>query len=70
MKLVDNWKDCWRWFSMHCMAGAVAIQGAWVYIPDDLKANIPHNIQNYITIVLLVMGMIGRVKDQTKSDSQ
>ena len=55
---------------MHCMAGAVAIQGAWVYIPDDLKANIPHNIQNYITIVLLVMGMIGRVKDQTKSDSQ
>lgn len=59
--LVHDWKDAWRWISVNCMLLAAAIQGAWVYIPDDLRASMPHGIVEGVTVGLLVLGVIGRV---------
>lgn len=30
MKLDPNWKQSWRWLSMHAMTLALAVQGAWL----------------------------------------
>jgi len=68
MKLVDDIEHCWKWISMWCMTLAGAIQGAWVFIPDDLKASMPHNLVQGATIALLVLGVAGRVVDQTPKD--
>lgn len=64
MKLVDDAKQCWRWISMWCMTLAGAVQGAWVFIPDDLKSSMPHSVVQVVTVGLLVLGVAGRLIDQ------
>lgn len=64
MKLIDNWKQAWKWLSVHCMIGAATIQAAWMYIPDDLRQNMPHKLVAATTIILLILGVIGRVVKQ------
>lgn len=61
MKLIDDWKNAWRWASINCMALAASVQGAWMYIPDDLRDNVPHHLASAITLVLLALGIIGRI---------
>lgn len=64
MKLIDEAKHAWRMLSMQAMAAAGAIQGAWMYVPDDMKASIDHRIVSGVTIALLVLGMLGRLVKQ------
>lgn len=64
MKLIPQWKRCLRMFSVQAMVLAGAIQGAWVAIPDDLKASISDDWMRYITIALMVAGVIGRLVAQ------
>ena len=66
MKLVDDFKDAWKWFSVQAMVMAGAIQGAWIFIPEDMKSSIPPNIVQGVTIALLVFGVTGRIVDQKK----
>lgn len=65
MRLVTNWKRAWRWISVQAMVLACALQGAWMFVPDDLRASIPPGVVQGFTIVLLVLGVIGRLVDQT-----
>lgn len=66
MTLVDNAKQAWKWFSVQAMALALAIQGAWEVLPDDMKASIPHNLVTYTTLALLALGIGGRLVKQDK----
>jgi hypothetical protein len=67
MKMVDNASSAWRWFSMQAMTVALAIQGAIVGMPDDMKARIPDNLMEALAIVALALGMVGRlVKQEVK----
>lgn len=69
MKLVDDAKKCWRWISMWCMTLAGAVQGAWLFIPDDMKASIPHQVVVWATLALLALGIVGRVVKQDSKGS-
>lgn len=64
MKLIDNAGRAWRFVSMQAMAAAIGLLGAWQWLPDDLKASIPHEWVTYTSIVLLVLGMVGRMVKQ------
>lgn len=66
MKLVQNWKTSWKWMSMHAMAYALAIQGAWMAIPAEMQSLIHPIIAHVVTAFLLVAGIVGRLVDQTK----
>ena len=63
MRLIDNWKEAWRWASVRCMALTVAVLGTWQAIPDDLKVGIPQGWIHAIAAALLVLGMLGRILD-------
>lgn len=63
-RLVDDWRQAWCWISVKCMVLGGAIQGAWIFIPEDMKASIPPNIVQYVTIALLAVGVLGRVTKQ------
>ena len=69
MKIIEDWKSCWRWLSVQAMVLAGAVQGAWAFIPDDLKSSMPHGIVQGATIALLVLGVAGRLVDQSKKDA-
>lgn len=64
MKLVENVKSAWKWFSVQAMVLAGAVQGAWIFIPDDMRSNMPHGVVQSSTISLLVLGVIGRLIKQ------
>lgn len=66
MKLIANWRKSWRMLSMQAMAGATAIQGAWVGLPEDMKTSIPPTVVHWLTMGLLAFGIFGRLVDQPK----
>jgi hypothetical protein len=48
------------------MAWAIAIQGAWEFVPADMKAGIPPKLVTIITVGLLALGIAGRLVKQDK----
>jgi hypothetical protein len=64
MKLVEDAKQAWRWFSMQAMVLAVAVQGTWEMVPADMKASIPQQYVTWLTLGLLVLGIAGRLVKQ------
>lgn len=64
LAFVDDVNQAWRWISMWCMTVAGAIQGAWLFIPEDLKASIPANVVQGVTLAILVTGVVGRLVKQ------
>lgn len=64
LALVEDWKQCWKWFSTQAMAIAVAIQGTWMFIPEEMKSSLPKDVISYVTMALLVLGVLGRVVKQ------
>lgn len=68
MKLVENAKNAWRWFSVQAMILAGAIQGAWLFVPDDMRSSVPQPWLQGLTLALLVMGVAGRLVQQTPKE--
>ncbi len=64
MTLVENAKESWKWFSMQAMTLAGAVQGAWLVIPNDMKATVPENLVQYLTLGLVFFGITGRLVKQ------
>jgi hypothetical protein len=69
LELVEGWRNAHKWMSTNCMALAAALQGAWIYVPPDLKANLPAHMLNAVTIVLLALGVVGRMFKQVTPDA-
>ena len=67
MKFVENAKQSWKWFSMQAMTLAGALQGTWVTIPEDLKSSVPTNLVHYITLALVIAGIVGRLVKQDEA---
>lgn len=64
MQLVPNAKHAYKWLSVQAMALVVAIEGAWLAMPPDLKARVPETWVDAISMGVLVLGIFGRVVDQ------
>jgi len=64
MKLVDDARSAWRWFSVQAMAlqGAAAV--AWLAVPNDLRASVPSEWMAIGAVVLVVLGIAGRLVQQ------
>ena len=70
IKLVDDARKAWKWISVQAMAAALAIQGAWSMVPEDMKANLPKHLIEGATVALLVLGIVGRLVKQGKKDGE
>jgi len=66
MKLIDEVSQAWRMLSVQAMSAAIAIQGAWLEMPADMKSSIPTHWVHYLTMGLLVLGVAGRLVKQDK----
>jgi len=60
-RLIPQWRRCLRMFSVQAMVLAGAIQGAWVALPAEMKASVSDDWLRYITIMLMVAGVVGRL---------
>lgn len=64
MKLIDNATKAWRMFSVQAMSLALVVQAVWVELPADLRDSLDSATVRYITIGLLVAGVLGRLVKQ------
>ena len=67
MKLVEDWKKCWKYFSVHALIIAGFLPTVWLELPPDLKASIPPEAMSTITAVIAACGVIGRLVSQEKT---
>lgn len=64
VRLVKNWRKALGWFSINIPAVNMALLGSWLALPSKLQDAIPIPLLIFVAIVLLVLGMIGRLIDQ------
>lgn len=69
MKLVENWKSAWRWFSVQLIALAGAVQLAVLAFPAEVKSWLPDNVTHWTAAGLLGAAIFGRLVDQSKPPS-
>lgn len=63
MKLVDDWKKAWKWFSMWC----IAMNGTFIVAYEQfetIKTMVPDKVAHYIVLGLLALAGIGRILKQ------
>lgn len=76
MKLVDNWKQAWRWWSVRLAAIGAAIAGtlivapesilqAWALLPADMQASI-EAYRGYIALAAFGLAIVARLVEQPK----
>ncbi|QQQ00970.1 DUF4175 domain-containing protein [Lysobacter enzymogenes] len=68
MKLIEDWRHAWRFLSVQAMSLALAVQGVWLNIPDDLRVHVPDRVATYVTAGVLVLGLFGRLFQQRGAD--
>jgi hypothetical protein len=64
IQLVEDWRKAYKWFSMHIMAWGAVVLTAYLEAPAELKAAIPPDLLNKISIAMLVLGVIVRLLKQ------
>jgi hypothetical protein len=66
MKLVDDWKSAWKWFSVQLVAAATAVQLSVLAFPDGMRGWLPDWLTHVLAVVLLAAAVFGRLVDQKK----
>lgn len=64
LRLVPDWKDAWRWLSMHAMGWSAALLLTWTQLPPALQAAMPAWLTDAVVVAVLLLGMVGRLIDQ------
>ncbi len=66
MKLVENVKSAWKWYSVQALGVLAVVPMVWVELPADIKSHIPDEWMPYVVSVIALGGLVGRLKAQTK----
>lgn len=64
MKLIPDWKNAYKYFSTQAMALTLAVQTTWASLPDEFKSKLPEGTAYWLSLVLLVGGIVGRLVSQ------
>ena len=63
MKLVDNWKSCWKWYSMHPQWVQTAAISAWTQLPPEWKVVFPPRYMISLSVAMalltIIVGIVG-----------
>lgn len=68
MRLVDDWKNAWKWASVQISTGAALVfaigpdlLAAWGLLPQDLKSALPDGSARWISAAAFLLVLLGRV---------
>lgn len=65
IKLVPDWKRSLRWFSVQVPAVNTAFLSTWALLPVKFQDAVPVPWVIGIAVALIVIGVVGRLIDQT-----
>jgi len=63
-ELVDDWRQCLRWYSTQSHLLLVNVGIIWAMIPEDMRASVPPSYLGAAAVVLGVAGVAGRLVKQ------
>lgn len=64
MKLIPEWRKCWRMYSFWGALVATAILEGWTYMPEDIKAMMPDDMRMRVTGLVVVATFVFRLIKQ------
>lgn len=64
MKLVADWKRAWRWHSVWIAGLLASLPVAWASMPPDLKEHVPDAWLPYVSGVMFLAFLVGRLRAQ------
>lgn len=64
MKLIPEWREAWRMFSVQALGLILMLPLIWAEMPPEVKALIPASWHPYIVAAVAAAGLIGRLIDQ------
>ena len=66
VKLVDDWKNFWKWWSVRITTVLAVIGPVWLSLPPELQDDLPVELLPYVSPVVLMSIVVARVLDQAK----
>lgn len=54
----------WSWFSVQAMAVSAGGTATWLALPPDLKELLPPEYIGYFTLIMMFVGIVGRMIKQ------
>jgi len=70
MKLIDDVRGAWRHYSTIALTAAGGLQGAWVSIPESIKANLPAEVGqavSWVCFAIVMLGLFGKFVKQPEA---
>lgn len=64
MRLVPDWREAWRWFSVQALGIVMALPIVWAGLPSDIKAWVPASWHVWVLVAIGAAGIVGRLVDQ------
>ena len=68
MKLIDNWKNIWKWYSTHAVVIYTALVSYYAQMPAADKASLPLWVIYLIQAVIVVSFIVGRLIKQEQTN--
>lgn len=65
MKLHNDWRKSWRYFSVQAIAALAILPTVWMLLPEDLRASVPDAYKAGLAALIGLAGWIGRIIDQS-----
>jgi hypothetical protein len=69
MRLVDNAKQAWKWFSVQALAAVALIPLVWQELPYEAQAIVPAEWRPWALAAVAVSGLVGRLVDQGSKEA-
>lgn len=68
MKLIDNWKNIWKWYSTHAVVIYTALVSYYAQMPAVDKASLPLWVIYLIQAIIVVSFVVGRLIKQEQTN--
>jgi hypothetical protein len=68
MKLIEEWRNCWKYLSVQANSVGVAITATYASLYEQLKENLPPRYMMIAVVLVFVLGIAGRLIVQTPKD--
>lgn len=68
MKIIEEWRNSWKYLSVQANAIGVAVTAAYSSMYDQLKETLPPRYMIFAVVAVFVLGIVGRLIAQTPKD--
>lgn len=66
MKLVPNWRQAYKWFSVRLILVLAALPEVWTWLPMEWRQSLPEDTLKWLCGIVGILAVYARVVSQSK----